>query len=359
MHGKAGARIRMPHQHANLALTLMRLNSCLLGAVLAVYFAQGVRAQSLEPRKAATSESSTTQTFLAAVKLADQRLEKQLHTVVAQGRIRHIAYVRDLNSPSVTLDADVQVFYDAPKFQLHLQYATDLAEGLTEGATVQKLSDENRAAWVTEQTLLFDGQTLTKVLHSSDGTCRGDIYFDFHRPNMLRSAGFPFENPIELWREPLQIDRADLLTAQTTPLTDGGFVGTLTKDTYRLKFYFLGRFGYDLRRVSSYRIGQETPFRDWHLSWQLADGVHYVERLVRRSNTVSGANEPLGLTDTLREQIELEYSNFNLPAAIDPSVFELSGLELPESTPFYDHRTNVEGKPKVLSWQQGRLTSLP
>ena len=57
MHGKAGARIRMPHQHANLALTLMRLNSCLLGAVLAVYFAQGVRAQSLEPRKAATSES--------------------------------------------------------------------------------------------------------------------------------------------------------------------------------------------------------------------------------------------------------------------------------------------------------------
>ncbi len=340
--------------------SLLKLSACvILGAVPTIGFSQGLRSQSLELREAATSEAAATQTLLAAVKLADQRLVEQLQTVVAQGSIRHITYSRDLNSPVVTLDADVQVFYDAPKFQLHLQYATDLAEGLTEVATFQKPNDENRASVVTEQTLLFDGKTLTKAQRSSDGTCRGDIYFDFHRPNMLRTAGFPFENPIELWREPLQIDRADLLMAQTTPLTDGGFVGTLNKDTYRLKFYFLGSFGYDLRRVSSYRSGQDTPFRDWHLSWQIADGVPYVERLVRRSNTVSGENEPLGLTDTLREQIELEYSHFKLPAAIDSAVFELSGINLPESTPFYDHRTNVEGKPKVVWWQQGRLTSTP
>lgn len=327
-----------------------------LGAVLAIS-SQGVWAQSLDLGETATSQAVTTQALLAAAKLADQRLAEQLHTVVAQGRIRHIVYVRDLNSPSVTLDADVQVFYDAPKFQLHLQYATDLAEGLTEGAAFQKSDDQDKAAVVTEQTLLFDGQTLTKLQRFSNGTCRGDIYFDFHCPNMLRIAGFPFENPIDLWREPLQIDRADLLTARTTPLTDGGFVGMLSKDTYRLKFYFLGSFGYDLRRVSSYRIGQETPFRDWHLSWQRADGIPYVERLVRRSNTVNGENEPLGLTDTLREQIELEYSHFSLPAAIDPSVFEFSVLDLPELTPFYDHRTNVEGKPKVVWWKQGQLSS--
>lgn len=327
----------------------------LCGMVLAVCFSQLVRAQSLGLQETAVSAPATTQKLLAAAKLADQRLAEQLDTVVAQGRIRHIAYVRDLNSPSLTLDADVQVFYQAPKFQLRLQYATDLAEGLTENATVQKSNDENKTPVVTDQTLLFDGQTLTKVQHFSNGTFRGDIYFDFHRPNMLRIAGFPFEDPIELWREPLQIDRADLLTAHTTPLTNGGFVGTLNKDTYRLKFYFLGSFGYDLRRVSSYRIGQETPFRDWHLNWQLADGVPYVERLVRRSNTVSGENEPLGLTNTLREQIELEYSHFSLAETIDPVVFELAGLDLPESTPFYDHRTNVEGKPKVVWWKKGQL----
>ena len=336
---------------------VMKFSACALcAAALAVCFPQLARAQSLDLQHTAASAPATTQTLLAAAKLADQWLAEKLHTVVAQGRIRHIVYVHDLNSPSLTLDADVQVFYAAPKFQLRLQYATDLAEGLTENAAVKKSNDENKTTVVTDQTLLFDGQTLTKVQHFSNGTCRGDIYFDFHRPNMLRIAGFPFEDPIELWREPLQIDRADLLTAHTTPLTDGGFVGTLSKDTYRLKFYFLGSFGYDLRRVSSYRSGQDTPFRDWHLSWQLANGVPYVERLVRRSNTVSGENEPLGLTNTLREQIELEYSHFSLAATIDPVVFELAGLDLPESTPFYDHRTNVEGKPKVVWWQHGQLS---
>ncbi|MEO8271915.1 MAG: hypothetical protein ABI557_19485 [Aureliella sp.] len=337
----------------------MKLTDWMLwGILLAVCFCREACAQSLELHEAVVSDSAATQTRLAVAKLADQRLAEQLQTVIAQGRIRHIVYVRDLNSPTITLDADVQVFYDAPKFQLHLQYATDLAEGLTEGETSQKSSDEKKRVLVTEQTLLFDGYTLTKVQRSSDGTCRGDIYFDFHRPNMLRMAGFPFENPVELWREPLQIDRADLLNAHITPLTAGGFVGTLNKDTYRLKFYFLGSFDYDLRRVSSTRIGQETPFRDWHLSWQIVDGVPYVERLVRRSNTVSGENEPLGLTDTVREQIELEYSHFSLSSAIDPLVFELSGLDLPESTPFYDHRTNVNGKPKLVWWQHGQLRDI-
>ncbi len=329
-----------------------------LWAVVAHGASRPVGAQSLEVREPAASEASETQTLLAAAKLADQRLAEQLHTVVAQGRIRHITYLRDLNSPVVTLDADVQVLYDAPKFQLHMQYANDHAEGQPAMTTVQEASHDSRAAVVAEQTLLFDGQTLTKVQHFSDGAYRGDIYFDFHRPNMLRIAGFPFENPIELWREPLQIDRADLLTAHTTPLSDGGFLGTLSKDTYRVKFYFLGDFGYDLRRVSSYRTGQDTPFRDWYLSWQRTDGVPYVERLVRRSNTVNGENEPLGLTNTLREQIELEYTHFRLAAKMDPTIFELAGLDLPESTQFYDHRTNVEGKPKVFWWTNGHLTEL-
>lgn len=338
-----------------------------VSAVLAAGFAQTVAAQSLNfsEQSAAPSTAAappTTAALLAAAKLADQRTAEQLQTVLARGRIRRIDYIRDLASPSVTLDADVQVYYDAPRFRMQLQYAADRAAGAKLAAEPklvageQPFSDEAQAVQVTEQTLLFDGQTLTTVKYWGDGSCRGDIYFDFHRPNMLRLAGFPFENPVELWREPLQIDRADLINAQTKPLTGGGFLGTLTKDTYRLKFYFLGSFGYDLRRVSSYRIGQETPFRDWHLTWQQTDGVHYVERLVRRSNTVGSENEPLGLTTTLREQVELEYSQFSLPRAIEPETFELTGLGVPEATPFYDHRTNVEGKPKVVWWHQGQLT---
>ena len=333
----------------------VNLSTCaLVLAILVSWPSQVVWAQ-LQQLASHPAGLSTSESMLARAKSAEQELSEGLHTVVARGRIRNTVYSQDLTSPKVTLDADVQVYYDAPKFLLWMQYADDLSDDSRSGLFRQSPSDEELAARVAAQILLFDGQTLTTVRRSGDGNCRGDIYFDFHRPNQLRSAGFPFENPIELWREPLVIDRADLLHTHTTPLANGGFVGELIKDTYRLKFYFLGNFGYDLRRVSFYGIGQEVPFRDWHLTWQQTAGVHYVERLVRRVNAVAPLNEPLGNTSTVREQSELEYSQFDLPLSIDADVFELSSLDLPDSTPFHDHRVNVEGKPKVVWWRQGQL----
>src|SRR5690606_12825302 len=149
----------------------------------------------------------------------------------------------DLASPSVTLDADIRVYYDAPKFLLVMQGSSDSPDDQGTALTNKARGDQDLATRVTTQLLIFSGQTLTRVQKTGDGNCRGDIYFDFHRSNQLRSAGFPFENIIELWREPLEIDRADLVHAHTTPVSNGGFVGELTKDTYRVKFYFLGDFG--------------------------------------------------------------------------------------------------------------------
>lgn len=312
-------------------------------------------------------QTRTSASMLAAAKLAEQQLTQQLRTAIARGRVRNTVYERDLESPVVTLDADVQVYYDAPKYLLWMQYASAAAGAPADtptgepssDAVQQPLNGKDQVGRIASQIVLFDGQTLTTVRHSDDGTCRGDIYFNFHLSNQLRSAGFPFQNPIELWHDPLAIDRADLVQAQATPMTNGGWVGQLVKDTYRLKFYFLGSFGYDLRRVSFYAAGQETPFRDWHLTWQQTAGVHYVQRLVRRVNTLAAKNEPLGTSSIVRAESELEYTQFELPPSIEPNVFELSNLDLPESTPFHDHRAHVDGKPKVVWWRQGELHAQP
>ncbi len=310
-----------------------------------------------------TGDSSTdpllTESLLAEAKLAERQLSQELQTVIARGRVRNTVYSGDLASPRVTLDADVQVYYDAPKFLLWMQHGSDAPIDQSTSLVRKSPTEQELAAQLSAQQVLFDGKTLTTVRRYGDGSCRGDIYFDFHRPQQLRSAGFPFENLIELWRDPLAIDRADLLHAQTTPLSKGGFMGELSKDTYRLKFYFLGGSAYDLRRVSFYGNGQDIPFRDWHLSWKQTEGVHYVERLVRRINTLAPNNEPLGTSSIVREQSELEYSHFELPDSIDAEVFDLSGLELPEATAFHDHRVNVGGKPKLLWWRQGQLSEQP
>lgn len=292
-----------------------------------------------------SARAPSTGELLSGVAQAMADNAARIQTLMAQGRIRHQKYFRDVEAPHVTLDAELWLTYQAPKFRLHLQYAPTGPGGDAPAAR----------ATLEQQTVLFDGQTVTTVEQRPDGEWRGDIYFEFHKQNMLRMAGFPFADPVTLWNEPLPVGRADLLASKTTPLLGGGFVGVLDKDTYRLKYYFLGDFPFDLRRVSSYRADEELPFRDWHLQWRQAHGIHYVERLVRRVNESPPADGDLSASGVSHEQIDLQFPKVVLNPAISPAACELSALALPEETPFYDHRVNINGKPKLLRWRGGQL----
>ncbi len=300
--------------------------------------------------------------LLALARKAIERNAAKLQSVSAQGNIRHLRFERDVESPTVTLDADLALVYQAPKFRLTLQYAApeDRSAADSQRATVAWRPAEGEGSSelkLQQQIILFDGKTVITLEQSQKGAWRGDIYFDFHKQNMLRMAGFPFEDPVALWNEPLRIDRADLVDSETTPLTGGGFLGVLNKDTYRLKYYFLGGFDHDLRRVSSYRIGEEIPFRDWHLIWQPAGGGHYVERLVRRINESTGPVADANTSAVTHELVELHYKNFDLDSKIESNAFDLTGLSLPEAVPFYDHRVNVNGKPKLMKLSGGSLVA--
>lgn len=309
----------------------------------------------------AKSTADTKELLTAARKAIEQNAAK-LQSVAAQGNIRHLRFERDVELPTVTLDADLTLVYQAPKFRLTLQYASpaeQLPDDRQRPTTAWPIADarESGEPKLHQQTILFDGKTVITVEQSRKGSWRGDIYFDFHKQNMLRMAGFPFEDPVALWNEPLRIDRADLGDSETTPLRGGGFLGVLNKDTYRLKYYFLGSFAHDLRRVSSYRLGEEIPFRDWHLIWQQAGGGHYVERLVRRINESTSAVVEANTSAVTHEVVELQYKSFSLNPTIDANTFDLSGLTLPDAVPFHDHRVNVNGKPKVLAFRGGNLVS--
>ncbi len=291
---------------------------------------------------------STTVELIEQAKLAFQLNADKLKSAVASGEIQHLFFRYGQELPIVTLDADIQILYDAPKFCVHIQYAKRLQE--TSAVDPESETPGWLESNLAEQTLLFDGQSITTVERNRNDEKHGDLYFNFHKTTVLRQAGLPFENPVELSTEAFRIDRADLLNATTTSLSGGGFLGVLNKETYRLKFYLFGSFGYDLRRVSSYRLGADVPFRDWHLNWLESHGVYYTNRIISRLD--EGSEESNGAVPhyKTRRQIEIEFKSFEANVAVDRANFELSSLDLPVQTRFYDHRVNVNGKPKVLQW---------
>ncbi|MEM8734642.1 MAG: hypothetical protein AAGG44_10495 [Planctomycetota bacterium] len=301
----------------------------------------------------AAEDDSTEEILQTAVEARDENAE-QLQTAYGSGKVLHT--IEENGTETKLIDADIQVFYDKPRFRIHLSYEQFLSERTRRAALPLDQRAEPSSKWQTtdrsEQIIVYDGSRIISIEGSKDGSYRGTIYFGFAKMAVMRIAGFPFEDPVTLWTQALNLEGLDRRALSITPLVDGGFSGVLQKNTYRMKFVFFKDFGYDLRRVSSFRTGESHPFRDYVIEWADQDDIHYVKRF---SNFRSTANPDTGASRATIRRLSVEYSTFTPNIELPDSVFTLQSLQLPQNTSFIDKRSNVEGGPKQLLFDGQRL----
>lgn len=319
------------------------------------------QARAQEPAsKNSTTQDSPPTADTDAYRLIQRSIEarkantSQLRTAFGDGRVNFVVHESEHKAPVTVLDADIQIFFDAPKFRVHLLYE----EKRNEARPVEGQSDQEFEKWVpsntAERIIIYDGSKIFSVDFDRARKCEGTIYFGFAKMAVMRTAGFPFEDPVTLWSQALNMEGLDRRYTQITPLATGGFLGQLTKNTYRMKFFFLDDFGYDLRRVSSYRTGETQPFRDYLLNWSESNDVYYVRRF---ANTVTSASHDTGSAFQITRKLSVEYTTFDANIEIDPSVFTLSSIDIPDGSRFLDKRSSVNGGPKELIYQDSELTN--
>ncbi len=334
----------MPHRFINLATILASM-------LIAWTHVASLRGQSPE-----LPEHTETRELVGGVIEARDKNTAALRTAFGSGKVRFEVFESSEDTSLTVLDADIQVFFDAPKYRIHFVYATKMLERFRQ----QGESIDAFQKWVpsdiAEQIIIYDGSKIVSVEVDTTGSCEGTIYFGFNKMAVMRNAGFPFENPVTLWSEALTPEGLDIRNLELTPMESGGIVGLLRKNTYIQKFVLFGKFGYDLRRVSSYRIGERQPFRDYLITWDYSNGAHFVRRF---SNTLTSANPDTGASHSYYRKLTVEYPRFEANTEIDPNVFELDNLGIPSGTSFVDKRANVEGVPKQLVFDDGRLTEGP
>ncbi|MFN3192207.1 MAG: hypothetical protein ACE361_16970 [Aureliella sp.] len=321
--------------------------------ILALSLAFGLA--SAQPSLAQSESDSREQEQIleTAVEERDKNAER-LKTAFGTGKVLHT--IEENGAETRLIDADIQVFYDAPRFRIHLSYEQFLTERARGAAEPADHIAEPRSKWqVTdraEQIIIYDGSRMISIEGRKDGTYRGTIYFGFAKMAVMRLAGFPFEDPVTLWTQALNLEGLDRRALKITPLVDGGFSGVLQKNTYRMKFVFFQDFGYDLRRVSSFRTGESHPFRDYVIEWANQNDIHFIKRF---ANFRSTANPDTGATRATIRRLSVEYDSFSPNIELPDSVFTLQSLQLPSETPFIDKRSNVEGGPKQLLFDGQRL----
>lgn len=271
--------------------------------------------------------------------------EEALWSATGTGKVTYLVHEADQVAPTTVLDSDIEFFYEDSKFHVHLAHTQKLVEAMRS----ENQADEDYERWVpsgiSEQYVIYDGKKVIAVDVLADGTYKGKIYFGFAKLGVMRSAGFPFENPVDLYSQALDVKSSDTRKAVLTRLSNGGFLGLLTKNTYRMKFFFLGQHGYDLRRVSSFRNGETQPFRDYLISWASEKGIHFVQRF---TNTVTTAHGNTGSSRQTTKRLTVHYDDFRVNEAIEPKVFSLDSIPVPNGSVFLDKRANVEGGPAKM-----------
>ena len=303
-------------------------------------------------KTSAPSEAGSSPLLDMAVMARDENANR-LQSAYGSGRITREVQTGDPLQALTVMDSDIQLFYDRPRFRVHLAHDVRLVESLRSEEADEGKGDDWFPADVREQVIIFDGKKVYSVEFRGADECLGEIYFGFAKLAVMRSAGFPFEDPVDLWSQALSIESLERDRLALTPLdSDRGFIGLESRNTYYRKFYFLDQFGYDLRRVSSYRKSEPQPFRDYLLEWSLSNGVYYVSRF---TNTVAKANGSRKPGPQTINRYTVRFTSFDANVDVNASVFSLDSVGMPEGTLLMDKRASVEGGPKQWIYRDGEL----
>lgn len=293
-----------------------------------------------------------TASYLAQADSARMDNEERLKTALGTGLLKMSVHNAGEKQPLEITDAVIKVLYDSPKFLIEIDNRTRLRELQADAG---QAGHQWKPTDVSKEAILFDGEALYQAIWDQAHVCRGEVYFAFSRQAVLRSAGFPFEHPIHIWREALNLSRVKAERTQVTPLRSGGFMAIETMSSYDTKFFIFDRFGYDLRRVSTQRTDNGLPIREYSLKWDESNGVFFLRQFTNTvtkmlSNPRTEEHEVVSKSTTT-----VEYDSFEVNLPIAANRFSVAAMGVPSGTRFVDKRRRTQRNPAILEFDGDNL----
>ncbi|GAB5406505.1 MAG: hypothetical protein Aurels2KO_47360 [Aureliella sp.] len=297
------------------------------------------------------AQSEAVQRTLAGADKARLDNEAKLKSALGNARLRQQIQEADADAPLTLLDASMSVSYDAPKFAIQISNDIRLRE-IRNGSSSRRWEGSS----AEKVLVIFDGEALYLVQWDRRGGCEGEIYFAFSRQAVLRSAGFPFEHPIHIWREALNISTIKASRTEITPRLSGGFMAIERMASYDRKFFLFDRFGYDLRRVSTQRSDNGIPIREYSLRWQESpSGVFYLSEF---SNTVTKTRASI-ISDeqefVSKLTTKVTYDKFDVNIEVPANRFSINEYDIPAGTRFVDKRRRTQRNSATLQFDGTKL----
>ncbi|MEZ6134356.1 MAG: hypothetical protein R3C53_05530 [Pirellulaceae bacterium] len=282
--------------------------------------------------------------------VARRAVSEQLKSARATGTLLRQV---ERNLQSRTVVQDVEIYFREPMYRIHLSPQREADEQIDPALAAESHGGPAHAPNAESReplgvTVLFDGKLLTTISAfqaSGQVHFEGALYFEFKQQTVLRNAGYPFAPPLHLWNPVFDPEKLDPKRCEVRPLGSGGMVVSESHRGYVSRHFLFDDFDFDLRRITWSNTEANQPFREAHFSWNRDNGAYYVQRYATKERLSDNQQAPHSV-----RRLEVEFSHFEANVPLVSSLFTIGGVELPPGTPFLDHRENVNGKPKELTW---------
>jgi len=304
--------------------------------------------QTLFAPRAQAAGAMDVQSLLSAAEAARLDNEDRLKTARGKAQLRSEILLADYEKPLVVTDATMTINYDAPNFAILIDHQRRMRE------VANDRSSSSRRWEVAAQRkvlVVFDGEALYSIEWDRTGNCSGEIFFAFSRQQVLRSAGFPFEHPIHIWREALNLSKIKPSRTRIIPRVSGGFMAIEKMASYDTRFFLFDRFGYDLRRVSTQRLDSGIPIREYTLHWEEAeDGVFFLKEFAHTRTRMK--ENPLTREQDFESETttSVRFDQLAVNTDLPDNTFRLATYGVPAGTRFVDKRRRSQRNRGLLEF---------
>lgn len=283
--------------------------------------------------------------------------ENRLKTASGKAQLRSEILLAEAEKPLVVTDATMTINYDAPNFAILIDHHRRMREVANDRSSASRRWEvaEKRKVLV-----IFDGEALYSIDWDRTGNCSGEIYFAFSRQQVLRSAGFPFEHPVHIWREALNLSKIKPSRTRIIPRVSGGFMAIEKMASYDTRFFLFDRFGYDLRRVSTQRLDSGIPIREYTLHWEEADDNVFFLKEFAHTRTRMKEN-PLTREQDFESETttSVRFDEIAINADLPSDAFRLATYGVPAGTRFVDKRRRSQRNRGLLEFDGSKFVEVP
>jgi len=281
---------------------------------------------------------------LTAARAAPKAATEKLVSAIGAGEFRLLRQNKEDDEPKLWSMAKVHVYFDRDKYHVQLAYdkmvvlSSKTASGKSNASLVDGKYDDVRIIANDDAVYVVN---FSKSIHPTG--CGGKIYARDQLKTAAAASGFPWSEPVRIWRELPDMDGiiknigADAVAF--SEIGEGRFLARYPAGNPTAEFEVERTAGFNVTRCRVLNPKQKDPVQKSDATWKQVKDTWFVTEFVEEWD-----NREVDPERGYFRRSTLKYETFEANVRVGPDLFALKSVPIPVGSRFIDRRQKAASR---------------